>query len=75
MVSVRGILSDFSNAWNPENNEVWSYGEEAERILVKYLRLRYRLMPYIYSLAYQVTQTGAPLCVRFGWTFLMKKAL
>lgn len=43
-----------------KNNEVWSYGEEAERILVKYLRLRYRLMPYIYSLAYQVTQTGAP---------------
>lgn len=43
-----------------KSNEVWSYGEEAERILVKYLRLRYRLMPYIYSLAYQVTKTGAP---------------
>lgn len=43
-----------------KHNEVWSYGEEAEKILVKYLRLRYRLMPYIYSLAYQVTQTGAP---------------
>lgn len=43
-----------------KNNEVWSYGEEAEKILVKYLRLRYRLMPYIYSLAYQVSRTGAP---------------
>lgn len=41
-------------------NEVWSYGEEAEKILVKYLKLRYRLMPYIYSLAHQATETGAP---------------
>jgi alpha-D-xyloside xylohydrolase len=43
----------------PEN-EVWSYGPEAERILVKYLKLRYRLMPYIYSLAWRTTQSGAP---------------
>ena len=42
------------------NNEVWSYGEEAEKILVKYVRLRYRLMPYIYSLAFWTEQTGAP---------------
>ncbi|MCI8975954.1 MAG: DUF5110 domain-containing protein [Lachnospiraceae bacterium] len=44
-----------------KENEIWSYGEEAEKILAKYLRLRYRLMPYIYSLAYQVNQTGAPM--------------
>ncbi len=41
-------------------NEVWSYGKQAEPILSKYLRLRYTLMPYIYSLAYQTYQTGAP---------------
>ncbi len=41
-------------------NEVWSYGDAAEKILVKYLRLRYRLLPYIYSLARKVTETGAP---------------
>jgi alpha-D-xyloside xylohydrolase len=41
-------------------NEVWSYGRQAEPILVKYLKLRYRLLPYIYSLAYRVHQTGAP---------------
>lgn len=39
---------------------MWSYGEEAEKILVKYLQLRYRLLPYIYSLAHSVTETGAP---------------
>ena len=43
-----------------EHNEVWSYGKEAEPILAKYLRLRYQLMPYTYSLGYKSYQTGAP---------------
>ncbi len=43
----------------PEN-EVWSFGERAENILVYYLKLRYRLLPYIYSLAWRSTRTGAP---------------
>ncbi len=42
------------------HNEVWSYGKQAEPILEKYLRLRYQLMPYIYSLAWQTHETGAP---------------
>jgi alpha-D-xyloside xylohydrolase len=41
-------------------NEVWSYGKQAEPILSKYLRLRYQLMPYIYSLGYRTHVTGAP---------------
>jgi alpha-D-xyloside xylohydrolase len=41
-------------------NEVWSYGKQAEPILEKYLRLRYQLLPYIYSLGYFSHQTGAP---------------
>ena len=43
-----------------KHNEVWSYGKEAEPILEKYLRLRYELLPYIYSLGYGTYQTGAP---------------
>lgn len=43
-----------------EQNEVWSYGRQAEPILSKYLRLRYELMPYIYSLGYYTHKTGAP---------------
>ena len=42
------------------HNEVWSYGKQAEPILAKYLRLRYQLLPYTYSLAYGSFQTGAP---------------
>ena len=43
-----------------KHNEVWSYGKQAEPILEKYLRLRYQLLPYTYSLAYGSYQTGAP---------------
>ena len=42
------------------HNEVWSYGKQAEPILAKYLRLRYQLLPYTYSVAYHSYQTGAP---------------
>ena len=41
--------------------EIWRFGNPGELVyetLVKYLNLRYRLMPYIYSLAGQVTQQG-----------------
>jgi len=41
-------------------NEVWSYGKQAEPILEKYLKLRYTLLPYIYSLAHRTYETGAP---------------
>jgi alpha-D-xyloside xylohydrolase len=48
-----------SHGSRPEN-EVWSYGKQAEPILEKYLLLRYQLMPYIYSLAAMTHRTGAP---------------
>jgi alpha-D-xyloside xylohydrolase len=37
-------------------NELWSYGSDAQRILTSLDRLRYRLMPYIYSIAWMTTQ-------------------
>jgi alpha-D-xyloside xylohydrolase len=43
-----------------KENEVWSFGKQAEPILEKYLRLRYQLMPYIYSLGWYSHETGAP---------------
>ena len=39
-------------------NELWSYGPEAQKILVNYDTLRYRLLPYIYSLAWMTTSQG-----------------
>ena len=39
----------------PDENELWSYGPDAQKILVSYDRLRYRMLPYIYSLAWKTT--------------------
>lgn len=45
----------------PDENELWSYGPDAESILTSFDRLRYRLMPYIYSLAWKITSDGYTL--------------
>jgi alpha-D-xyloside xylohydrolase len=43
-------------------NEIWSYGPDAQKILTSYDRLRYRLMPYIYSLGWMTTdQSYTPM--------------
>ncbi len=54
------FLPTFRTHGSRTYNEVWSYGKQAEPILSKYLRLRYELMPYIYSLGYGTHETGAP---------------
>jgi alpha-D-xyloside xylohydrolase len=43
-----------------DHNEVWSYGKQAQPILAKYLKLRYQLLPYTYSIAFRSYQTCAP---------------
>ncbi|HEU5352303.1 MAG TPA: TIM-barrel domain-containing protein [Terracidiphilus sp.] len=55
------FLPIFRTHGSRKHNEVWSYGKQAEPILEKYLRLRYTLMPYLYSLAYHTWRTGAPM--------------
>ena len=39
-------------------NELWSYGSKAQQILTLYDNLRYRLLPYIYSIAWKTTSEG-----------------
>ena len=44
--------------------EVWRFGEEGSPFydaIVDCIRMRYRLLPYIYSLAADVTREGAPM--------------
>ena len=41
--------------------EPWGYGAQAESICTKFIRLRYQLLPYIYTMAHQNYETGLPL--------------
>lgn len=43
-----------------KHTEIWAYGRQAEAILARYDRLRYQLIPYIYSLARHTYESGAP---------------
>jgi len=42
-------------------NEPWSYGETVEAIATNFIKLRYRLLPYLYSYFYETAQTGIPI--------------
>jgi alpha-D-xyloside xylohydrolase len=41
--------------------EPWKYGQQVEDNMLKMLNLRYRLLPYIYSEAWQITKNGSTL--------------
>lgn len=43
------------------DNEVWSYGEEAYPILVKYMRRREDMRPYVREMMRQAHEAGKPL--------------
>ncbi|MDZ7832795.1 MAG: glycoside hydrolase family 31 protein [Desulfobacterales bacterium] len=46
---------------NSRDAEPWCFGEEVEAIAGNFIRLRYRLLPYIYSAFYECSQTGMPV--------------
>lgn len=46
---------------NSRDSEPWAYGEETEQISRNYIKFRYQVLPYIYSLYHEAVQTGMPL--------------
>ncbi len=52
LMRIHGYMSD---------TEPWRYGKEAERIIKAQLELRYRLLPYIYTAASEVTRQGSTM--------------
>jgi alpha-glucosidase len=46
---------------NTRDSEPWTFGERVEEISRNYIKLRYRLMPYLYSLFYDASTTGMPV--------------
>jgi alpha-glucosidase len=43
------------------DHEPWANGPEHEAIRKKYIEMRYRLLPYIYTLTEETTRTGLPM--------------
>lgn len=43
------------------NKEPWAFGYETEKIMTDYMRLRHRLIPYLYTMAYRNAEEGVPL--------------
>ncbi len=54
---------------NTNSAEPWAFGEEVEEISRNYIRLRYKLMPYIYSLFYEASISGTPVTRSLVWDF------
>lgn len=49
------------SAMSTARHEPWVFGDRTEKICREYIQLRYRLLPYIYSLFWEATTTGAPI--------------
>ena len=56
-----GLFSPHSRLHGSSSRDPWLFGEEAVKVLRKYAKLRYRLIPYIYSYAYSANKTGYPV--------------
>jgi len=66
VTTVEGIHFGFLLPWAQLNSwnywrHPWYQGEFLERIFREYARLRYRLIPYLYSAAHEAETTGLPL--------------
>ena len=46
---------------HPNYKEPWRYGAEAQAIFTQYDKLRYRLIPYLYSAYYESYLSGSPV--------------
>lgn len=57
-----------SMAGSPDQ-EPWAFGPEVEAISREYLQLRYCLLPYLYTAAWQAASQGAPLARPMSFAF------
>lgn len=48
--------------------EPWMFSESVLNIIREIIRLRYKLIPYLYNLSYEATQSGIPLIRPIFWS-------
>ena len=59
-----GALAPFSRAHTANGtapHEPWAFGPDVEAIARRYIKLRYRLLPHLYTLFHDAATTGAPI--------------
>jgi alpha-D-xyloside xylohydrolase len=56
-----GFLSALSRIHGATARDPWLFGDEALRIFRRYARFRSRLVPYVYSHAWDAAETGIPV--------------
>jgi alpha-glucosidase (family GH31 glycosyl hydrolase) len=60
-----GVFSPINRLHSTSNNfnakEPWRFGAQAEKIIGDFLRLRHRLVPYLYSMNRRASREGEPL--------------
>ena len=56
-----GLLSSHTRCHGTTPREPWAFGDRALEIFKRYARLRYRLIPYLYSHAERTARTGVPV--------------
>lgn len=68
-----GVLSplfrNHSN-WGTANQEPWAFGESDTLFNRHWIQFRYRIMPYLYSLAHQAATNGLPMNVPTAFFFV-----
>ena len=60
-VAEFGSFCSIMRTHGHDGREPWLYSTNAQGILRKYLKLRYKLFPYIYTSAWQGTSEGIPM--------------
>ncbi len=57
------------SALDTVDHEPWSFGDEVLAAARRFIGLRYRLMPYLYTLFEEASRTGAPVIRPLVWEF------
>lgn len=60
-------LHSSNSAWS--SKEPWCYRKEHEAVITKFMKLRHRLVPYLYTLNVTGHSEGEPLCQPLYWHF------
>jgi alpha-glucosidase (family GH31 glycosyl hydrolase) len=60
-------LHSSNSPWNPK--EPWNLGGDEERVLTKFLRLRHRLVPYLYTMNARAARDNLPLIQPMYWGY------